>query len=129
MARDGTARIAETAAFLGGMVPGPFSIARPRATRRRAADSGAYFVLSQGSAPQARPATHGRGEVTAIITANAAAISGYTVNVLSRNGADETMARTAKVAAPGESSARAVQRQAMAAAAAAMAIRTQTTAR
>jgi hypothetical protein len=40
------------------------------------ADIGAYFVLSQGSTPQAMPITHGFRAVSATITASAAAISG-----------------------------------------------------
>src|SRR5688572_32685326 len=99
----------------------------------RADDIGAYFVLSHGSEAIASPAAiHGprprvsgsRGCVrtNATITARPAAISGYTVKVLSRYGAVRAIAAQANVVAPGAFNDVSAQRQAMATASAPIAI-------
>ncbi len=104
------------------------------------ADIRAYLVLSHGRAPQVTPIQTNRVtlaragsavhvSVRAIMTASAAAISGYTVNVLKRNGVEPTIAAHANVAAPGALSMRTFHRHATAAAVAPMMISSQTTAR
>src|SRR6188474_617971 len=115
-----TARIFE----LRKNVPGASLPRRNITTRSRAADIGAYFVLSHGSDAMARPAPIQRPSdecstlvrvviTNAIITASAAAISGYTVKVLNMNGADSAIAAHANVAAPGALSVATVQRHAI----------------
>src|SRR5688572_1033567 len=105
-------------------VAGCFLPRRKITTSSRAADIGAYFVLSHGSDAIARPAaiqrpmpecsTLDRSVMTnAIITASAAAISGYTVKVLNMNGADSATAAHANVAAPGALRVDIVHRQAI----------------
>ena len=115
----------------------PFCARRKITTSSSAADIGAYFVLSHGSDAIARPAAIQRAKprlddastagvmTNAIITASAAAISGYTVKVLNMNGADSAIAAHANVAAPGALSVATVHRQAIAAARAPSAIRNQ----
>jgi hypothetical protein len=93
------------------------------------ADIGAYLVLSHGSSPQASPATTGCRVVSATMTARAAAISGYTVKVLNRNGAEPATTAAAKVAAARSWSVVATQRHASAVASAAIRMSAASTAR
>src|SRR5258705_2547760 len=79
---------------------------RTSATIATAAAIGAYFVLSHGSAPIAAPRhNHTPGDTASVrhaiatMTANAAGISGYTVNELKRKGAVSAAAAHANVAA------------------------------
>src|SRR5215831_18319178 len=78
-------------------------------TSAMAAAIGAYFVLSHGNAPIANPfaartpvvAPSGR-HASAVSTARAPGISGYTVNELNRNGAVSATDAHANVAAAGD---------------------------
>src|SRR5262245_57617516 len=81
----------------------------PSAVATIAADIGAYFVLSQGSAAAQSPtinqdAAAARPEApmiraNAIATASVAGISGYTTNELNRKGADSVTAAHANAGA------------------------------
>src|SRR5690242_15004632 len=99
---------------------------RRAAMSPRTAAIGAYLLDSHGSAPIARPRAIntivrvdcGR-HANAIITANAAGISGYTVNELKRNGAVNAVAAHPIVAADADPvSSRARRHNSVAAAAA-----------